>query len=219
MTETTTDKSQTEPNPTFGSVLRHAREERQLPLAALANATKIAPTALNALEAADLDALPPEVFVRGFIRSYARVVGISDLEPMRLFDRLVHERKAERAAALALAQPPAPPSRHARAVADTRPRWNDHTPGSAGAPAPTAVRELPSADLPYPIFPEDEDGQVSRRGYGIAVFVVIVLLIATLTLSYFIKQPAPSGEGLSWRMRPSPAALVARSRSDVPSRV
>ena len=39
--------------------------------------------------------------------------------------------------------------------------------------------------------------QAPRRGIGLAVFVIIVLLIATITLSLFLRQQPPSGEGLS----------------------
>jgi hypothetical protein len=45
-----------------------------------------------------LSGLPAHVFVRGFIRSYAKAVGISDTQPLTLFDRAVNaESEAERA--------------------------------------------------------------------------------------------------------------------------
>jgi len=43
----------------------------------------------------------------------------------------------------------------------------------------------------------EEEGQPSRHGIGLAVFVIIVLLIATITLSLFVRQQPQSGEGLS----------------------
>src|SRR6476619_7200303 len=53
----------------FGSVLREARERRSISLADVARKTKLSRSSLELLEAGELDALPAEVFVRGFIRS------------------------------------------------------------------------------------------------------------------------------------------------------
>lgn len=147
--------------PHFGGFLREARESKQVALTQVSRLTKVPETALRLLEAGKLEELPPEVFVRGYIRSYARAIGVSDQEPVRLFDEMVRAREAERAAELAAPQPLA------------------------------TLAEIVSR-------PHDDDDQiVSRRGYGLAVFVVIVLLIATITLSYLLRQPPPSGEGLS----------------------
>jgi hypothetical protein len=42
------------------------------------------------LEAGSLAGLPAPVFVRGFIRSYAKAVGIADGRPLSLYDRAVN---------------------------------------------------------------------------------------------------------------------------------
>ena len=73
----------------FGAWLRRARETRSLTLAEVAAATKVPRSSLELLEAADLAHLPAEVFVRGFIRSYARAVGAVEAEPLALYDRAV----------------------------------------------------------------------------------------------------------------------------------
>jgi cytoskeletal protein RodZ len=85
----------------FGTVLREARERRQVSLAEVAQRTKLPTSSLESLEAGKLDELPAEVFVRGFIRSYAQAVGISHGEPLSLFDEAVNERRRG-------AGPPAP---------------------------------------------------------------------------------------------------------------
>jgi len=54
-----------------------------------------------------------------------------------------------------------------------------------------------------------DDGAGARRGVGLAVFVIILLLIATITLSFFLRRPPSSGEGLSLLGRAHPAAVVA----------
>ena len=77
----------------FGTLLREARERRQVSLADVAQQTKLSVSALQFLEAGQLGALPHETFVRGFIRSYARIVGISHVEPLSLFDEAVAARR------------------------------------------------------------------------------------------------------------------------------
>ena len=60
----------------LGEQLRHAREARGLSLRELEEATRIRVKYLRALEQGDLDALPTEVQLRGFLRNYARQVGL-----------------------------------------------------------------------------------------------------------------------------------------------
>src|SRR4051812_29044135 len=77
----------------FGSVLREARERRSFSLADVARETKLSRSSLELLEAGQIDDLPPEVFVRGFIRSYARSVGLREAEPLGLFEQALDARR------------------------------------------------------------------------------------------------------------------------------
>jgi hypothetical protein len=65
----------------FGETLKRVREERGVGLDAVASATRIARHHLDALERADLEALPSGPFGRSYLRSYAEFLGI-DPEPM-----------------------------------------------------------------------------------------------------------------------------------------
>ncbi len=151
----------------FGSCLRRAREKRQLTLKEVAGATKIPRATLELLEASNLDELPADVFVRGFIRSYARLVGTDAAEPLHGFERAINARRdAERA----ISSTPVAP---------------------AAAPVPASVPNFPSGPI------EDDGAMPRRGGLGLAVFVIILLLIATITLSLLLRRPPPSGEGLS----------------------
>ena len=69
----------------FGGLLRSAREQKGMTIADLSRATKIKESQLERLEAAQLDALPAEVFVVGFIKAYAREVGIDGAEALRRY--------------------------------------------------------------------------------------------------------------------------------------
>ena len=71
----------TEPE-SFGLMLRRARETRGLSVNEVSAATKIPRSTVDVLESGNLDRLPAEVFVRGFIKSYARAVRIEDGRPL-----------------------------------------------------------------------------------------------------------------------------------------
>jgi cytoskeleton protein RodZ len=61
----------------FGEELRREREIRGISLKEISDATKISKRFLEALERNDHKTLPAPVFTRGFVREYARYVGLS----------------------------------------------------------------------------------------------------------------------------------------------
>lgn len=61
----------------LGHYLRSERELRQLSLEEIAQTTRIPLRMLQHIESDQLDRLPGEVFTRGFLKSYARSVGLS----------------------------------------------------------------------------------------------------------------------------------------------
>lgn len=62
----------------FGDKLRREREMRGVTIAEMSESTKISKRWLQALEEEDFDILPGGVFNRGFVRSYARFLGINE---------------------------------------------------------------------------------------------------------------------------------------------
>jgi hypothetical protein len=69
--------------------LREARERKGLTLDALASTTKITPKYLRALEAGDTDQLPPTFFTRGFVKVYAKEVGLDPAQTANRYLQLV----------------------------------------------------------------------------------------------------------------------------------
>jgi cytoskeletal protein RodZ len=61
----------------FGDWLRRQREVREISLRDIAERTKISLRYLEAMEADRFDLLPAPVFAKGFLREYARYVGLS----------------------------------------------------------------------------------------------------------------------------------------------
>ena len=62
--------------PSFGHWLRRQREVREISLREIADVTKISIRYLEALEQDRFDVLPAPVFAKGFLREYARYVGL-----------------------------------------------------------------------------------------------------------------------------------------------
>src|SRR5215510_7919612 len=65
--------------------LRAGRSHRGMSLDDVARVTKIQPRILERLEAGKLDGLPADVFVRGFIRSVARCIGLDEREALQRY--------------------------------------------------------------------------------------------------------------------------------------
>lgn len=88
MTENATQAAAA-PEPGPGAALQEERRRQSLSLTDVARQLKLAPRQVEALERDDFAALPGPVFVRGFLRNYARLLGL-DPEPMvRTAERLM----------------------------------------------------------------------------------------------------------------------------------
>jgi len=70
----------------FGEELRREREIRGISLKEISDATKISRRFLEALERNDHRTLPAPVFTRGFVREYARYVGLSAEEMVNRYN-------------------------------------------------------------------------------------------------------------------------------------
>lgn len=70
----------------FGEELRREREIRGISLKEIADATKISKRSLEALERNDHRVLPAPAFTRGFVREYARYVGLNSEEMVNRYN-------------------------------------------------------------------------------------------------------------------------------------
>ncbi len=70
----------------FGDELRREREIRGISLKEIADATKISKRFLEALERNDHKTLPAPVFTRGFVREYARYLGLNAEEMVNRYN-------------------------------------------------------------------------------------------------------------------------------------
>jgi len=70
----------------FGNYLRIHRQKKGFSLKEIAEATKINVNSLLLLEKEELDKLPPDVIVRGFIKAYASFIGLDSSEVIRRYE-------------------------------------------------------------------------------------------------------------------------------------
>ncbi|MBC7430097.1 MAG: helix-turn-helix domain-containing protein [Bacteriovorax sp.] len=75
-----------EPTITIGKLLREKREERGLSLKVISQQTKIHIGLLANLEADQLDKLPSKTYVRGFIKSTSKILGLDQEFALHLLD-------------------------------------------------------------------------------------------------------------------------------------
>jgi len=73
------------PAMSFGEELRRERVVREISLEEISAATKISMRQLKALESSDLSRLPASTFTRGFIRAYAKHLGIDPEEKVNAY--------------------------------------------------------------------------------------------------------------------------------------
>src|SRR5579885_1658205 len=84
---------------TVGEFFKQARETKGLTLDAVASKTCIHPDFLRSLEDNNFAKLPDQVFAKGFVRSYARSLGLDENEAMRRFGESAgpfYEKQGER---------------------------------------------------------------------------------------------------------------------------
>jgi hypothetical protein len=113
----------------FGDKLRKQREQRGIELDAISNTTKISTRMLRALEEEHFDQLPGGVFNKGFVRAYARLVGLNEEEAIADYLEALRESQI-------LAQSILPDFR-----------------SPAGRPDTAAVREAPHSTIHGEVFP------------------------------------------------------------------
>ena len=88
-----------------GRYLRERREAKPMSVEEVARTTRVPVSSVERIEADQFDELPGEVFVRGFLRSYARAVGI---DPDEVLGRYTASRRVAWVTPLPISSPTRP---------------------------------------------------------------------------------------------------------------
>lgn len=172
--------------------LRAAREQAGLTIGDISASTKIAASALQAIERGDFAKLPGDFYTRAFIRTYARELHLSP-------DALLEEFDADRHPA----QPsheisqPAQPVRVAR-----RPEL-----------APRLEKPSSSPSLPDP-WPQIM--AVAGNVGVIALVVVVLVVVIARNRATTARPPEPGAVATTGAAKPAPAPAVTTPPPDAP---
>lgn len=74
---------------TLGEKLRQAREDRGISASEVAEQTRISPHYINAIDRDDYKPLPGGIFNKGFIKSYAKFVGMDEHEALQDYSKII----------------------------------------------------------------------------------------------------------------------------------
>jgi len=186
----------------FGEKLRKQREQRGIALDAISNSTKISPRMLRALEEEHFDQLPGGVFNKGFVRAYARQVGLDEEEAVTEYLVALRESQIQQQSILpdfrAPSGKPAPQMHTHEPVNNEVPAVdnNDHSPGPPKEDRRTKKEDRrrnstdlsspePNSDLRPKALPdkypagnpaEPSPPQTSWTALGAALLVLLLLL-------------------------------------------
>ena len=75
--------------PSLGEKLRAAREQRGISISEVAEQTRISPLYLEAIDSDNYKSLPGGIFNKGFVRSYAKYVGVDEQEALQDYSRII----------------------------------------------------------------------------------------------------------------------------------
>lgn len=179
-----------------GTRLKDARTAKNLSLEDIAYATKIPRTSLAHLEEGRYEALPAPVFVRGFIRAYARVVALDANTLVRMYEAQLASTPAAAPA----------PSIGAPSVS-YGPRAPSARGNDGGRSARSSMGLDPSRKL-VPLTPVSDRREGGfRGGYTLLAVVAVGLLVA----AWLLVGGKPTGDSQNAGL---PNAPVMHERID-----
>jgi cytoskeletal protein RodZ len=213
----------------FGNKFRKARQKKELSFDDVSNVTKIGSRMLQAIEEERFDRLPGGIFNKGFIRAYAKHLGLNDEDAITDYLACLRQTQID---AQEVSQPEHPGQPRTAAPEKPRSVKSDKSTTSKPSPdkpdksaksaakssAPPKIEELPELQLP-------RAGDVSPRGnnFGdsgteipwrmlvtaaIVIFLVIVLWMrrSHRTNTAAASSPASAAPSASTRAFANPAS-------------
>jgi cytoskeletal protein RodZ len=207
----------------FGDKFRKAREKKELSLDDVSNVTKISSRMLQAIEQEHFDLLPGGVFNKGFIRAYAKHLGMDPEDAVT--DYLATLRQAQIDAHEVWEPQPPVPSRVP--APKSRAPVVEQTKSEPKPQPPVQVEELPELHLPriQDVNPSRKEF-LSRGDRGsprilIASAVVVIAFAAFLWTRHSRSQraatPAPPSSQQAAVPNPQPSPVTPASAAPVGS--
>jgi len=189
----------------FGDKFRKEREKKNISLDDVSNVTKISSRMLQAIEQERFDQLPGGVFNKGFIRAYAKHLGLNDEDAVN--DYLACLRQAQ-IDAHEVWEPER--TAHSRPAPEKRPLAPYAKPSLKSEPA-AEVEELPELQLPRAEHvrpPRNKYLNERDRGipWGLIAVAGLVVVLAIILWTRHARAPRPASTATSV---PAPTTLPA----------
>jgi len=165
---------------TFGNKFRKERERLRYSIEDVASVTKIGARMLKAIEDEHFDLLPGGVFTKGFIRAYAKHLGMNDQEVVAEYLECLRQRQIDALPAVEspISQPARGPGKKRAASAQDQSR-------SPQAKQTQTEEELPHLQLPKSehVRPPKRDfpiGSGSRLSWKLIAICVLALVFSAI---------------------------------------
>ena len=185
----------------FGNKFRKARESKELSLEDVSNVTKIGSRMLQAIEEEDFERLPGGIFNKGFIRAYAKHLGLDSEDAVNEYLDCLRQAQVD-----------------SQQVWDSSPRID--TRAKAAVATKTVQKAQASAqveeELPHLHLPRAEHVRAARKEYlgrpsreipwtpiYIAAIIVIAAAFLWLRHSHSVHNAAKSAASVSASLAPS----------------
>ncbi len=207
----------TNPVGEFGNKFRKEREKKGISLDDVSNVTKIGSRMLQAIEEEHFDLLPGGVFNKGFIRAYAKHLGLNDEEAVNEYLACLRQAQIDAQAVWEPARPadlrPAAPEKRPLG-ASNRPSVNR---AGVKTQTPAQVEELPELQLPRAehVRPP-RNHYADRRDSGIPWKILVVASVA-LILGIVLWSRHSRSTRTETAPGTPPATPVAVNQSAAPS--
>lgn len=193
----------------FGAKFRKAREAKELSLDDISNVTKISARMLQAIEEEDFDQLPGGVFNKGFIRAYAKHLGLNSDDAVNEY--LVCLRQAQIDSHAGWDSGLRPDPRPAKAVAAAQPK-----------PAPRVETPVEVDELPELQLPRAEDVRPARKEYlneppsGFPRTLIYLAAIVVVAAVILWMRHSRSSANAAKPVAPSSPSVITPAAANVP---
>lgn len=180
----------------LGDLLRQTREQKNLSLDDVEKGTNIRKLYIKAIEDGNYDKLPGEVFLKGFIKTYGKFLGLDG-------QKLIEQYKAEKNPAVSADAEPkaqaAPPAPEPAAPDKTETVKEDKQPEKNAKPNKPAAKPVPNIDNfnDSRKYLETKNSGGSKKNIIIIAVIIIAIIagaIAFLSSQGSDSQPAADNE-------------------------
>ena len=215
----------------FGDKFRKAREKKEFSLDDVSNVTKIGSRMLQAIEEERFDQLPGGVFNKGFIRAYAKHLGLNDEEAVSDYLACLRQAQIDAHEVWDPQRPASPRPAAPRSAAPVKQRPQEPRLPAAKSSSPAPAEELPELQLPRAEdvgarrqnFAQKSRPEIPWRILAISAIAVVLATIlwtrhsrstgtaAASSSSAKIAQPAPA------QAAPAPVPASTSTPNNPPS--